>query len=283
MSLSRINATSGTMAAAAALAQSQALQYANRFAELHNAIDAGDLGAARKALSDFNRDSAVATANGFDPVNQTSSLRREFSTIRKALLKGDIKTAQTALSTLKKELGVAAPEPAEKTLPAGPVSPAAALQMENLSSLRNRPGAGGRDSALVSSKISKAPGVGSDPSRDIRSLRGTVQAEDQQKTGSTAIKIQPALTSFTQGPQVFPTSGAAAAKLSVPLVKTSTQAVLQGLAATQPNAQVLDLGGTSFAPTPEMMLGSRGMSIPAGAELQFANNPILLQTVAFRR
>jgi hypothetical protein len=32
-----------------------------------------------------------------------------------------------------------------------------------------------------------------------------------------------------------------------------------------------------------MMLGSKGMSIPAGAQLQFANNPILLQTIAFRR
>ena len=98
MSVSRINATSGTMAAAAAVAQAQAVQYANHFAELHNAIDAGDLGAARKALSEFQRDSAIATANGFDPVNQTSALRREFSGIRKALLKGDIKTAQTAFT-----------------------------------------------------------------------------------------------------------------------------------------------------------------------------------------
>ncbi len=269
--------------AAAALAQSQAVQYANRFAELHNAINDGDVAAARKALSDFNRDSAVATANGFDPVNQTSSLRREFSAIRKALLKGDIKTAQNSLSTLKKELGVATPEQAKRSLPADPASPAMALQMENLSSLRSRPGAVGRDSTLFSAKNPKSLGVGGDPARDIRSLRGTVQSDDQQKMGSTSIEIQPALTSFTQGPQVFPTSGAAAAKLSVPPVKTSTQAVLQGLAATQPNAQVLDFGGTSFAPTPEMMLGSRGMSIPAGAELQFANNPILLQTVAFRR
>jgi len=283
MSVSRINSTSGTMAAAAALAQSQAVQYANRFAELHNAIEAGDPGAARKALSDFNRDSAVAIANGFDPVNQTSSLRREFFTIRKALLKGDIKTAQTALSTLKKELGFAPPEQADNTLPADPKSPAAAAQLESLSSLRNRPGAGGRDSALVSSRNSKSFGVGGDLTRDIYSLVGAVQSDDPQKTGSTSIKIQPALTSFTQGPQVFPTSSAAATKLSVPLVKTSTQAILQGLAATQPNAQARDLGGTSFAPTPEMMLGSRGMSIPAGAEIQFANNPILLQTVAFRR
>lgn len=283
MSVSRINATSGTMAAAAALAQAQAVQYANHFAELHNAIDSGDLGAARKALSEFQRDSTLAAANGFDPVNQTSSLRREFSSIRKALLKGDIKTAQTALSTLKKELGVAQPEAEGGTAAASLDTLAAVVNAEDSLSAGRARGAFGRNAALASSKNSRPLGAGGDLIRDIRSPQGAAQPGDPQKTSSTFIKIQPALTSFTQGPQVFPTSGASASKLSVPLVNTSTQAVLQGLAATQPNAQARDLDGTSFAPTPEMMLGSKGMSIPAGAQLQFANNPILLQTVAFRR
>jgi hypothetical protein len=283
MSVSRINATSGTMAAAAAIAQAQAVQYANHFAELHNAIDSGDLGAARKALSEFQRDSAVATANGFDPVNQTSSLRREFSSIRKALLKGDIKTAQASLSTLKKELGVAQPAAKESALSASLGSLAAAVNSADLPSVRRSLGAFGRDAALATSKNAKSLGVGGDLIRDIRSLQTAVQSGDPKMTSSTFIKIQPALTSFTQGPQVFPTSSAFSSKLSVPSVNTSTQAVLQGLAATQPNAQARDLDGTSFAPTPEMMLGSKGMSIPAGAQLQFANNPVLLQTIAFRR
>ena len=70
--------------------------------------------------------------------------------------------------------------------------------------------------------------------------------------------------------------------MTIPPVNTSTQAVLQGLAATQPDAQLRDLDGTPFAPTPELLLGTKGMSIPAGAQLRFANNPILLQTIAFR-
>jgi hypothetical protein len=277
MSVSSINATSGTMGAAAAIAQAQAVQYASHFAELHNAIDSGDLGGARKALSEFQRDSSVATANGFDPVNQTSSLRREFSSIRNALLKGDIKAAQTALSTLKKELGVEVPvatEPGESPV---------VLKAENLSATKVASGTFEKDAALASSKNSKSLGTGGDVIRDIRSLRVVGQSGLPQKTSSTFIKIQAALTSFTQAPQVFPTSGQADSTLSVLSVKTSTQAVLQGLAATQPNAQARDLGGTSFAPTPELMLGSKGMSIPAGAELQLANNPVLLQTFAFRR
>ncbi len=283
MSVSRINATSGTMAAAAAIAQAQAVQYASHFAELHNAIDSGDLGAARKALSEFQRDSAIATVNGFDPVNQTSSLRREFSTIRRALLKGDVKTAQTSLSTLRKELGLALPKAEESQVSSTLEALAAAVDTKDLPSVRRALGAFGRDAALAASKNSKSLGAGSDLVRDIRSLQTAVQSGDPKMTSSTFIKIQPALTSFTQGPQVFPTSSASASKLSVPSVNTSTQAVLQGLAATQPNAQAGDQDGTSFAPTPEMMLGSKGMSIPAGAQLQFANNPILLQTIAFRR
>ncbi len=286
MSVSSINATSGTMAAAAAIAQAQAVQYATHFAELHNAIDSGDLGGARKALSEFQRDSSVATANGYDPVNQTSSLRREFSGIRKALLEGDMKAAQTALSTLKKELGVEQSESAEESVSTDPEASPVAAKAENLAVAKGAVGAVGafgKDAALASSKNPRPLGAGGDFIQDIRSLQAAGQSRDPKKTSSTFIKIQTALTSFTQAPQVFPTSGSADSTLSVLSVNTSTQAVLQGLAATQPNAQARNLDGTSFAPTPELMLGSKGMSIPAGAELQLANNPILLQTLSFRR
>ena len=283
MSVSSINATSGTMAAAAAIAQAQAVQYATHFAELHNAIDSGDLGGARKALSEFQRDSSVATANGYDPVNQTASLRREFSGIRKALLEGDMKAAQTALSTLKKELGVEQSVSAEESVSTDPEASPVAAKAENLAVAKGASGALGKDAALASSKNPRPLGAGSDFIQDIRSLLVAGQSGDPKKTSSTFIRIQTALASFTQAPQVFPTSGSVASTLSVLSVNTSTQAVLQGLAATQPNAQARNLDGTSFAPTPELMLGSKGMSIPAGAELQLANNPILLQTLSFRR
>lgn len=243
MSVSRVNATSGTMASAAAIAQTEAVRYAYHFAELQNSIDIGDLGGARMALSEFQRDSAVATARGFDPVNQTSSMRSEFASIRRALLKGDITTAQASLSNLRKELGVPERAPSD-------------------------------GSALL--------GTLSGPVADENSNVARVSASGESKRmSSTFIKTQPALASFTQSPQVFPTSGASSFELSVPSVTTSTQAVLQGLSATQPDAQARDLDGTSFAPTPELMLGSKGMSIPDGAQLQFTEGPNSLGTVSF--
>jgi hypothetical protein len=235
MSVSRVNATSGTMASAAAVAQAEAVRYAFNFAELQNKIDAGDLDGAKVALSEFQRDSAVATARGFDPVNQTSSLRSEFASIRKALLKGDIETAQSSLSNLRKELGVPQPVARETSDPSGSLP------------------------VLIS--IDESDAVSASPSADAKRM------------SSTFIKNQPALASFTQGPQVFPTSGASSFELSVPSVSTSTQAVVQGLAAFQTSGQSRDSDGTSFAPTPELMLGSKGMSIPDGAQLQLDDNP----------
>lgn len=223
------------MASAAAIAQTEAVRYAYHFAELQNSIDSGDLGGARMALSEFQRDSAVATARGFDPVNQTSSLRSEFASIRRALSKGDMKTAQASLSNLRKELGVPEQPPSD-----GDVLP-------------------GNLPVLGAAEDSKAVRV--------------APSGDSKRMSSTFIKTQPALASFTQGPQVFPTSGASSFELSVPSVSTSTQAVLQGLSATQPDAQARDMDGTSFAPTPELMLGSKGMSIPDGAQLQLDHNP----------
>lgn len=243
MSISRVNATSGTMASAAAVAQAEAVRYAVHFAELQNSIDSGDLGGARKALSEFQRDSAVATARGFDPVNQTSSLRSEFASIRRALLKGDIKTAQSSLSNLRSEIG---------------------LPKQGNSAGREVVGEG---SVLVTVENPQAVLAG--------------QSRDSKRMSSTFIKTQPALASFTQAPQVFPTSDASNFVLSVPSVSTSRQALLQGLSATQPDAQVPDLDGTSFAPTPELMLGTKGMSIPDGAQLQLTDPPISLQTASF--
>jgi hypothetical protein len=235
MSVSRVNATSGTMASAAAVAQAEAVRYAFHFAELQNKIDAGDLDGAKIALSEFQRDSAVATARGFDPVNQTSSLRSEFASIRRALLKGDIETAQSSLSNLRKELGVPQPVARETNDLAG--------------------------SLPVLIPIDKPEAV------------SVSQSAESKRMSSTFIKNQPALASFTQSPQVFPTSGASSFELSVPSVSTSTQAVLQGLAAFQTSGQSRDSDGTSFAPTPELMLGSKGMSIPDGAQLQLDDNP----------
>jgi hypothetical protein len=235
MSVSRVSSTLGSMASAAAVAQSEMVRYAVRFADLNHAIDSGDLGSARKALSEFQRDSAVATARGFDPVNQTSSMRSEFASIRRALLKGDIQTAQASLSNLKKELGIP-----QKGAPLGGAF-------------------SGADPVLGT-----VGDVGTAP---------VDQPSETSRVSNTFIRNQPALVSFSQSPQVFPTSGASDFELSERSVSTSTQAVMQGLSASRPDVQGPDLDGTSFAPTPELMLGSKGMSIPDGAQLQLDDSP----------
>ena len=56
MSVSTINATTGSMAVGAAIVQAQAVQYANHFADLQKAVGSGDLKQAKEALSVFQRD-----------------------------------------------------------------------------------------------------------------------------------------------------------------------------------------------------------------------------------
>jgi hypothetical protein len=236
------------MASTAAVAQAEAMRYAIHFAELHNAIDSGDLGRARKALSEFQRDSALATARGFDPVNGTSSLRSEFASIRRALQKGDIQTAQSALSNLRREM------------------------LEREMGFPDQ-----RDSVEQTLSVhSSAP-----ESAELVDAVSVVQSGILKDVSSTFIQRQPALVSFTQGPQVFPTSGASNFELSAPSVSTSTQAVLQGPGATQWYADTYSVDGTAFAPTPELLLGSTGMSIPDGAQLQFADSPLSLRMPSF--
>jgi len=236
------------MASTAAVAQAEAIRYAIHFAELHNAIDSGDLGRAREALSEFQRDSALATARGFDPVNRTSSLRSEFASIRRALRKGDIQTAQSSLSNLRREM-----LKREMGVPDQGDSVGKKLSVES--------------SALESAELVDAVSV--------------VPSGIPEDMSATFIQRQPALTSFTQGSQVFPSSGASDFELSTPSVSTSTQAVLQGPGATHLYADTHALDGTAFSPTPELLIGSTGMSIPDGAQLQFADSPLSLRMPSF--
>jgi hypothetical protein len=262
------------MVTAAAIAQSQAVQYANHFVDLQKAIDSGDIGQAQNALINFQRESAVAAVKGLDPINQIFSLRREFSSIQNALIKGDIRSAQLSLSNLRKELGV--PEQSvqialsfgesggsEEGLPDRSVNPAVL---------------GSPETRAVRPQL----GRGNDLEHDLSLQASDSELQTTRITSSTFIKSQPSVVSFNQSPQVFPTSNAGLSKPSIPVVSTSQQAVMQGLAATLPDAQAPDLDGTAFAPTPELMIGSKGMSIPPGAMLRYANNPVLLQMIAFR-
>lgn len=265
------------MAAAAATAQAQAVQYASHFAALQNAIGSGNLKDARQALSVFQRDSAVASANGYDPVSQSLSTRQDFSALKKAVMIGDLRTAQTAFSSLKENMGLQ--QNGAKTPGAASAelqSLATAVSTGDIASAKKSLGEFGKKIALATSVASPSPALnpGGKTIQDIRSLQVSLSSGDPKKISTTFIKVEPELASFAQAPQVFPTSGDSFAKLSV---TSSTQAVLQGIESTMLGAQPSRTGGTTFAPTPELILGSKGMTIPPGADIPFPKDSVLLK------
>jgi hypothetical protein len=267
MSVSSISATSGSMAAAVAVAQSQALQYAGYFRELVTAVESADLDGARQALTGLSRISPMAAANGFDPLNQTPSFSRDFVGIRKALLKGDIRAAQSSLSSLKKEMEWVFGGRREEQVSVPPTSnpPVEGLRAE-------QPAV-----SLEAGEFSRGDANGVREDRGA-SVSGTAQAAAEMV--GTSIQIDPALASFKQAPRVFPTSSASTLQ---PAVSTSRQLAAQVFTAMQPEALDSVPHGTAFAPDPGMMLGSRGMSIPEGALLELKRGQILPPTFAFSR
>lgn len=279
MSVSRLNATSGSLAAGAALVQSQALQYANRFVELRDTVEAGDLAASKRNLIEFQRVAAGAASSGLDPIRQIPVLSKDFAGIRDALVKGDIEAAQASLASLRRSMGAVAPvfvSPNPNTQAAQLAPPdQKPVTQKTVRSLPKEP-LNNRESIVLESL--GFLGADEELLRELHSIRASTLPKGPVNTSSTFIRVLPELTSFTQTSQVFPTSTDAFAELGLPPANNSTQAqvVVQGLAATQPNAQLGDMDGTAFAPTPELLLGTKGMTIPPGAELQF-NNPSTLQ------
>jgi hypothetical protein len=263
--------------------QSQALQYANRFVELRDAVEAADLEASKRSLLEFQRVATGAASNGLDPLRQIPVLSKDFAGIRDALLKGNIGAAQDSLASLKRSMGAVAPvfssqnsnteatslvSPSPKpsgqktvrSLPKEPLKNPESIVLESLGFL-------GADEELL---------------RELHSIQASSPPKGLENTSSTFIRVRPELTSFTQTSQVFPTSTDSFSELGLPPSNTSTQAqvVVRGLAASQPNAQLADLDGTTFAPTPELLLGTKGITIPPGAELQFDDSSTL-QTLSF--
>jgi hypothetical protein len=272
------------MAAAATAAQAQALQYANRFVELRDAIESGDVRKARQTLFDFQRVAAASASTGLDPIRQIPVLAENFGRMRDSLLKGDLQAARDSLATLKRGLGLLQPtsvsaSPSTDKAPQRAPEPKSKVQ-KTVRTAASEPSRN-RESIILESL--GFLGADEELLREAHSMRSSTPLKSPADTSSTFIRVRPELTSFAQKSQVFPTSTASLAELALPTANTSTQAqvVVQGLAATQPNAQLVDLDGTAYAPTPELLLGSKGMTIPPGAELRFANNPTLLQRLSF--
>lgn len=280
MSVSRVNATSGSLAAGAALVQSQALQYASRFMELRDAVEAGDLQASKRNLMEFQRVAAGAATNGIDPLRQIPVLSKDFMGIRDALLKGDIGAAQDSLASLSRSMGAVAPVFSPASLGVEAALPAAPNQKPPTQrTVRSVPKEQQRKQESIVLESLGFLGADKELIRELHSMEASTPPRGPADTSSTFIRVLPELTSFAQTSQVFPTSTDFFAGLGLPLANNSAQAqiVIRGLAATQPNAQAADVDGTAFAPTPGLLLGSKGMTIPPGAELRF-DDPALLHT-----
>lgn len=267
MSVSSINSTTGSMAAAAATLQAQAVQYANNFNNLQNAVSSGNVKEAQKALASFTKDTAIASANGFDPMSQSTALRQDFSALKKAISIGDLRSAATTLSLLKKDLST----PVQKTSAAAKTS----SDLQGLASAVNSGSADATKKALAAFSIDVALAATTPSSRnsaaavvkDIRAIQSAISSGDSKATSIAFQKSWPELTSFAQSPLVFPTSENGAAQLSV---SSSSQAVLQNMRTAVLQGQSNSADGTPFAPTPDMMLGSRGITIPPGAALNLS-------------
>lgn len=245
MSVSSINATTGSSAAAAVL-QAQAVQYANHFASLQNAVNSEDLNGARKALASFQQASSVASANGFDPVSQSVMLREAFSSLKKAIAGGDISTAKSAMASTVQALGgtpsvLGVPSASTDVQAVGAVqSPESSARTSDAVRSGELKGATLKagetelltESSREESSIATLPPPSASLSikfvPDARSLQVALKSGDPKKVSSTFVKIEPELSSFKQGPQVFPTAGMAAYTLP-PTVTNSKQAVLQGM------------------------------------------------------
>jgi hypothetical protein len=239
MSVSRVSATSGLMAGAAAVAQAQALQYASSFGELRDAVETGDLQRSRLTLNEFQRVAAGAASSGLDPIRQIPVLSKDFMGIRDALRKGDMKAAQDSLSSLRVNLGFVSSDLKEQP---------AASSLDAVLSPNATPGARPTVRKLADESVKDdAPivlenlgflGADSELLREVRSIRTPAPSRNSTSTSSTFIRSRPELNSFSQKAQVFPTYDPVA-KLSIPVASNSLQAqiVVQGLAATQPNAQ----------------------------------------------
>jgi hypothetical protein len=212
MSSSILPVSSGGTGATAAVLQAQAMQYSNDFNALSTAIGSGNLKDSQKALASFLKDSATATANGFDPVTQNATVSQDFESVQNSLGAGNVSGAQTAFATLQQDMQTAQGGAVGSDLQAM----GSAVQSGNLGTAQNTLTAFAKDVALAATSGSNPLTPGSTLFTDIRSLQVAFQS------GNTA-SAQNDLTAASQTAQAAGTG-------SVPTQFAEEEAVIGGLA-----------------------------------------------------
>jgi hypothetical protein len=243
--------------------QVQAIQYAHHFVALQEAVRSGDKSAARSALAVFMRDSSVAAVNGFDPVTQNPSVKRDFHSVTSAVLSGNLADAQTAMSSLTNRLQ-GGPGAASVGGNEGPSS-------TQLSSVQSAVASGDIAQAQASLRafsVGLALGATSDANvvaagsrsvSDIRALQAAFQSGDlataRTALSSAQVNLGTAAASVDSNRLVRASSSpsSSVSGLSNYPPYSSTQTILEGLKQES---------STSLSPvvTPAMILSSRGVS-----------------------
>lgn len=246
--------------------QVQAIQYAHHFVALQEAVRSGDRTAARSALTVFMRDSSVAAVNGFDPVTQNPSVKRDFHSVTAAILGGNLADAQAAMTSLTSRLqgGSVGADSGSQTGPSSTqlASVQSAVASGDVAQAQSSLRTLSIGLAMSATSDSNAVASGSQSFTDIRALQvafqsGNVSAAETALT-SARTNLASVAESVDSSKLTRALSSSTSAASSVPGVSnyppySATQTILEGL--TQDSSSAL-----SAMITPAMVLSSRGVS-----------------------
>lgn len=259
--------------------QVQAIQYAHHFVALQEAIRSGDRSAARSALTVFMRDSSVAAVNGFDPVTQNPSVKRDFHSVTSAVLSGNLADAQTAMTSLTSRIqgGSVGGNSASQTGPSSAQleSVQSAVASGDLAQAQTSLRTLSIGLAMSATSDSNAVASGSQSFSDIRALQVAFQSGNISAAATALTSARTNLASVAEAvdssklTRAF--SSATSGVSSTPSVSnyppySAAQTILEGLG--QDASSSLDA-----MITPAMVLSSRGVSqSDVGALTGFRSN-----------
>ncbi len=269
--------------------QVQAIQYAHHFVALQEAVRSGDKSAARSALTVFMRDSSVAAVNGFDPVTQNASVKRDFHSVTASVLTGNLADAQTAMNSLTSRLqgGSVGADAGSQTGSSSTqlASVQSAVASGNMAQAQSSLRAFSVGLAMAATADSNTVASGSQSFSDIRALQAAFQTGNVSSAQTALSSAQTNLASaagsvdsskLTRG---LSTSSSSVSTLSNYPPYSSTQTILDGLKQE---------ASSSLSPmvTPAMVLSSCGVSqadvnrLTGFTSNVFSANQALIQSVS---
>lgn len=181
----------------AILLEAQAKQYAKSYAALKTAVASDNTDSAKRALLTFLKASAVATANGFDPVRQNSALRKDFQTLKTAIAAGDLKNAKINLATLEKDLQAAQDTGGSSSSSTNVQAVQAAVNSGDLASAQAALRSFATGAALAATGENNQLTAKSKTIKDIRSLQTALQSGNVKKAQASLAAALPSLQSVS--------------------------------------------------------------------------------------